>query len=108
MFPEYPVLVLERETGRLVLLGSPDDLRCFVDEFRDILDDDFALWDGQCRRLHVPAAFGAGSEELEIGRTDRSGVRQVIEHYSSSAERDDRLRDQIRTAFLSSGVDPDR
>lgn len=61
-----PVLVLERETGRLLLLDSPDEVRRFAEEFWDILKADFAFWDGQCRTVNISAAFVAGTTTRQL------------------------------------------
>ncbi len=63
---ELPVVVLERETGDMKAIETFQQLREFVDEFSDILDDDFAFWDS--------AGFKLGFEDRFTARQDNSGI----------------------------------
>ena len=85
-----PIIVLERETGRLMLLETLEDLRMFVEEFQDLLEEDFVLWDCGGRVARIEASF--------LSRDDDSGV-------VASADGTAELK-QALTAFSVTNRDP--
>jgi len=48
---KFPVYVYEIETGQIELYQNIDDLRLIIEEFWDILDDEFKFWDREGFRL---------------------------------------------------------
>jgi len=70
-----PVFVLERETGRMTLLSTVEELANFAEEFWDILADDFTLWDSE----GFPLAVGPEILERNLGGLKRRGPCEISE-----------------------------
>jgi hypothetical protein len=57
-----PVFVLENETGELRAIYDLEELRLLVEEFWDILEDDFKFWDADGNPLEFDQSFLSKSD----------------------------------------------
>jgi len=53
----FPVFTLENETGELSVIYDMKELLCMVEEFWDILKDDFTFWDATGYPLEFEQSF---------------------------------------------------
>lgn len=78
------VFVVETETGNLSVLSGVSAVRGFVDEFWDILEQDFQLFDEKGRRLRFQEAFLLGDDHAYTAETaDDSSLRSALATYST-------------------------
>jgi hypothetical protein len=78
--------MLETETGDISLLQNVEDLRIVVEEFSDLLDEDFRFWDREGYRLRLDETF-LRYEDRELTRGTDNELRIVKSHLIKYAEK---------------------
>jgi hypothetical protein len=98
--PRFPVIVLERETGDIDLLLTLRHVVDFVEEFIDIVADDFRLWDARGRVVVDVAGILAGAP-LGLGECDPAcgdAIRKRLARGSLSPATAEALRSLLEPA----------
>ena len=99
--PKMPVLELERETGDLAVYSDIDNLRQIVEEFWDILDQDFTFWDAEGFRLKFADSFLKGSDDAEqLLPNDAAKVRALLHDYLHKRKPDLTISDDATLSEL--------
>jgi hypothetical protein len=97
-----PLIVLERETGRLELLESFADARMFTEEFHDILEDDFRVWDSYGRMIELNSSFQHGDDSaLKPGQLQIAEVRRMIRDFLADSGPDTELARALESVMQS-------
>jgi len=81
-----PVFVLERETGDMNVFLEIDQLRLHVEEFWDVLDEEFLFWDIEGSRIQFPKSFLSPSS-TNVEAEPESDKLNLDEHISSFLRR---------------------
>jgi hypothetical protein len=84
--PTFPVLVLETETGDLTLFRTAESLRAMVEEFWDILRNDFVFWDADGFRLRFGPSFLDGDDGA-VTRSSTAELDTLVSHVRAFARR---------------------
>jgi len=79
----FKVFSVERETGEVTLYEDFEDLRLIVEEFWDILDDDFEFWDEEGHPIKFDKSF-LQDDNCGILRGDNR-EEQVVRSYLTKA-----------------------
>ena len=83
IFP--PIFVLETETGDITLYSDMEDLRNIVEEFWDILEEDFRFWDKDCCPMKFEKSF-LDKNDYGITITTKSEYQTVKSYLLKYAE----------------------
>jgi hypothetical protein len=71
----FPVFVCEVETQDITRISNINDLKLFVEEFFDILKDDFELWNAKGYRIEFNKEFlQEGETTACTGNKDESSL----------------------------------
>jgi len=89
----FPILLLQKDCGDLLLYNSMEDMRSDLEPI-DVENDEYDVWDGNLRKLrlivHAPtkcfAAYPKEWLELEVESNEKDvlAVKKLFEQYVSS------------------------
>lgn len=86
MIPELkmPICVCELETGNFYFFNSLSNFQLFIEEFFDILEEEFKFWDATGNSIRVTSAFlERVNDGIFINSSEEISLREKLLQYAN-------------------------